>query len=154
MTVYPSTEMRIICPYCEAKGKITKDSPPHRDFVISCPKCAQRFTIHLNRRLFYRKKVNIEASYQIQAVNRPPRKGNILDISISGLCFKCFKSAFEKIGNILVLTFILPPREEPIRVNGKIVRIIEETDKTITMGLRLKNPGEYEEMEIGFFLKP
>ncbi|MBF0456915.1 MAG: PilZ domain-containing protein [Nitrospirae bacterium] len=102
----------------------------------------------------YRKNVNIDAFYQIEGVPRPPRKGNILNISSGGLGFRCFKSVNEKIGNVMLLSFVLPPREEPIRVTGEIVRIISETGKDITLGLRFKDLGEYEAMQIGFFLKP
>ncbi|MBF0486882.1 MAG: PilZ domain-containing protein [Nitrospirae bacterium] len=153
ITVYPSTEMHIVCPHCGVKGKITKANPPEKAFAISCPKCKKHIVINLNKRKSYRRNIEIEASYQITGINRPPRKGNIIDISIGGLRFKCLKSIHEKIGNVMSLSFVLPPREEPIKVYGEIVRITEETKTTVTMGLRFKDLGEYEEMEIGFFLK-
>ncbi|MBF0486694.1 MAG: PilZ domain-containing protein [Nitrospirae bacterium] len=155
ITVYPSTAMRIACPYCGVKGIIKREYEPQKAFNISCPKCKQLIEIHLNKRTFYRKKVKIEALYQIRGTNCPPKKGHILDISTGGLNFGCYKiePKHGKIGNFVSLTFTLPPREEPIKVEGEIVRILDETDKTITMGLKFKDIGEFEETQIGYFLK-
>ncbi|MBF0517717.1 MAG: PilZ domain-containing protein [Nitrospirae bacterium] len=152
--VYPAAEMRFVCPYCRANCTIIKDSTPEENFTAPCTACGQPICVRINMRKFYRKSVNIEASYLIKGVNRPPRKGTILDISTGGLRFKCYKSIHEKIGNLLSLSFVLPPRNEIIKVNGEITRIMEETNTTVTLGLRFKGLGEYEEMQVGFFLQP
>ncbi|MBF0515503.1 MAG: PilZ domain-containing protein [Nitrospirae bacterium] len=156
ITVYPSAVIPIVCPYCEAKGKITREYPPDKNFTISCPKCKQRFVVNINTRMFYRKNVNIEAHYQFRGSNKPERKGDILNMSRSGLCLKCNKPSFipkEKV-DVLSLRFKLPPREEPISIHCEVVNVIDETEKTITWGLKFKDLGEFEEMQIGFFLQP
>ncbi|MBF0569052.1 MAG: PilZ domain-containing protein [Nitrospirae bacterium] len=162
ITVYPSTEIPVVCPCCGVKGKLKKEYPPEKDFIITCPKCKQQVFVRINAREFYRKDVTIEAYYQLKDSNRPAIKGNILNISRGGLRLKCLKVApvcdrtgnvRSRIGSVMSLRFVLPPKEEPVRVFGEIVSVVEETEKTVTFGVRFKNPGEYEEMQIGFFLQ-
>ncbi|KWT85572.1 PilZ domain-containing protein [Candidatus Magnetominusculus xianensis] len=155
ITVFPSTEMHIVCPHCGIKGTVRKEYPPEQAFNITCPKCKQFIIINVNKRQFYRKKVKIEASYYIEGTSSPFKKGTIIDISTGGLRLRCYKtvSVHAKTGNYISLSFSLPPREDPIKVQGEIVTIIEETDKTMSFGLKFKNLSEFEETQIGFFLQ-
>ncbi|MEO5360078.1 MAG: PilZ domain-containing protein [Nitrospirota bacterium] len=153
VTVYSSAEIKIVCPYCGANCTIINEYPPEEDFATFCTTCDQPIAIRLNLRTSYRKKVNIEAFYQIKGVNRPPRKATILDMSRGGLRLKCFKSTHEVVGGILLLSFPLPPKEEKITISAEILRVTEETKTTVVLGLRFRDLGEYEDIQIGFFLK-
>ncbi|KWT92716.1 PilZ domain-containing protein [Candidatus Magnetominusculus xianensis] len=156
ITVYPSTVIPIECPYCKVKGKIKREYPPEKKFTIICPNCKKHITININTRLFYRKDIHLEAYYQMKGTKSPAKKCEILDMSRMGLSLKCHKiePIHKKTGGVMLLKLALPPRKESIKVSCEVVRTIEETDKTITLGLKFIDLGEYEETQIGFFLLP
>ncbi len=122
--------------------------------MVTCPKCKDRFAVRLNVRSAYRKDVSISAFYRFQGIECPTRKGTVLDISRGGLCIQCIKRMpiYEKQGNTMHLTFALPPKDETIKVDGEIVRVVSQTEKTITLGLKFKGLHVYEDAQIGFFL--
>jgi c-di-GMP-binding flagellar brake protein YcgR len=146
--------MSIECPVCKHSGKITREFPPEQDFMATCPKCKERFAVRLNVRSAYRKNISISAFYRFQGIECPTRKGTVLDISRGGLCIQCIKRVpvHEELGNIMQLSFTLPPKDETIKADGEIVRIVSQTEKTITLGLKFKGLRVYEDAQIGFFL--
>ena len=163
VTVYPSVVMRIICPNCGAEGQAKRKKPPQEDFTVSCPRCKERFLIKINLRTFYRKNVSIPVHYSPYDIHRPDdqraREGTIVDISQQGMRIEGSKHDFSpdyhKEGAILTFLFSLPPRNELLRIEGEVTRLIKEgTRSSFMLGVKFSNLDHYANKQIGFFLMP
>jgi predicted Zn finger-like uncharacterized protein len=162
-TVYPAVVMRISCPNCGAQGRVKKEKPPQADFTVVCPRCKEKFLIKINVRNFYRKAVYIAVHYSPYDINRPDdqraRQGTIVDISQQGMQVEGHKHDFPprffKEGNTFTFYFSLPPRNELLRVQGEIARIIRQNNSnTFMMGIKFSNVDRFTNRQIGFFLWP
>lgn len=161
--VFSSLHISIHCPGCKVPANIKKEKPPTKDFIAVCPKCKERFLVKINNRKFYRKKVSIPFYYSVHEINdtldTKVKKGTIVDISKTGFLFEAsvnkypLKYAYEKEGTMLNCVFQLSNKEEQLRVEGKIIRIIStNSDEKVKIGVEFLNLSEYHNKLIGFFL--
>ena len=160
ITVNSSILIVFDCPYCSNRLEVQSAVPPSDDFTYTCPKCGQESFVNLNKRAFYRKKVNIPVAYSmydiVSSFDRRAKKGRLIDISTGGLCIEndisIFSEFWEKEGNILFLLFTLPPREKELKVKGKIHRIRFTQNGTYHLPIEFLFLTEHQNSEIRFFL--
>ena len=161
--VYHPVVMEVSCPNCGAKGQVKWQKPPQEDFTASCPRCKERFLITINRRACYRKNTSLPAHYSRYDIHRPEdqraRQGTIVDISQQGMRIEGskldFSQDYHKKGAILIFLFSLPPRNELLRIEGEVTRLIKEsTRSTFMLGVKFSNLDHYANKQIGFFLMP
>jgi hypothetical protein len=66
-----------------------------------------------------------------------------------------FSPDSHKEGTILTFLFSLPPRNELLKVEGEVTRLIKEnTRSTFMLGVKFTNLDHYANKQIGFFLMP
>ena len=136
------------------------EAVPRNDFKTVCPKCNGSVLVKLNQRTFARKEVSIPLSYSRSDIDAhsdsKAKKGTIVDISRSGLSIKAdmnqFFGLYEKAGNILVLLFSLPPKEEILKVKGEIMRVTPGRERSFQMGVKFLDLTGSQNKAIGFFL--
>src|SRR5208283_926883 len=160
VTVYSSIGGVFDCPYCGNPVQAQSVIAPSDDFSYTCPKCGQESFVKLNKRAFYRKKVNIPVAYSMYDIDssydKRAKKGRLIDISAGGLCIEndisIFSEYWEKEGNILFLLFTLPPREKELKVKGKIHRIRFTENGEYHLPIEFSDLTEHQNSEIRFFL--
>ena len=161
--VHPSVAIRVICPDCGAKGRLNKQEPPHEDFAAACPRCKERFLIKINRRAYYRKNTALPVHYSLHYIHWPEdkraRQGTIADMSLQGMRVEGNKfdlsRDYHKEGALLSFLFSLPPRNELLRIEGEVTRLIKEgTRSSFMLGVKFSNLDHYANKQIGFFLMP
>ncbi len=151
------------CPYCNASGILKKGNSFNKNFSLRCPECHEIFELKLNDRKHYRKKVSIPVYYSLDDIKDPfdlkVKRGEIIDISKSGFFIKTIlnkdslQNYIEQDGNILKCLFSLPPKNDQIKVQAKIVNIISQTkNNQINIGVKFLALDEHLKKQIGFFL--
>jgi c-di-GMP-binding flagellar brake protein YcgR len=160
--VYPSVEINIQCPTCNFSEVQKFQLPPKEGFQIVCSKCNEEIVIKLNERQYYRKQVSIPVYYSLHDFDNISdtrvKSGWTVDISKTGIgieisAFK-YSTEYEKEGNIMTISFALPPKNKQIKVKGKIVRIFGDKKLKINMGIQFLNLDDYQSQTIGIFLMP
>jgi len=165
LLVYPSRLISFKCPYCEAAGKIKRETQISEDFKVRCPKCKEEIYIKMNIRKCYRKEISITVHYSLSDISnisdRGARKGKIINISKGGLLIEISsvrqssEDDYEKQGAILTFLFSLPPNDELLKVKGEIKKIISSAQSSkIQIGAEFVRLEEYSKKQIGFFLLP
>ena len=162
ITVYAAIVMTFKCPHCSESVEIKSEAVPNEDFNTVCPKCNASFLLKLNQRQFARKDVSIPLAYSLFDIDtfsdKKAKKGNVVDISRGGLSIKAdinkFSELYEKTGNILVLLFSLPPKEQILKMKGEIMRVTLGRDKSFEMSIKFLDLVEHHTKAIGFFLMP
>ena len=155
--------MKIACPNCKTDGTVKTDSPPEKDFMLLCPLCKEKYLVKINSRDNYRKKVNIPVRLSLSAVVlhgiRDLGDGTITNISTKGMRVEIYKkpstSDYFRKGKLLTFSFLLPPRNEELKINGKIVSFNEGDDgHYFNIGIKFTNLDQFAQKQIGFFLLP
>ena len=162
VTVYAAKIMTFSCPHCGAAVEIKSEAIPNDDFNTACPKCNGSFLLKLNQRQFARKEVHIPLAYSVFDIDtlsdRRAKKGTMVEISKGGLLIKAdmnkFSELYEKTGNILVLLFSLPPREQRLKLKGEILSVLPGRDKSFQMGVKFLDLTDHQNKALGFFLMP
>ena len=158
--VYPAIIMTFSCPHCSEAVVVESEAVPHNDFNTVHTKCNGSILVKLNQRSFARKEISAPLSYSRFDINThsdsKAKKGTMVDISRSGLSIRADMSQFfgpyEKTGNILVLLFSLPPREEILKVKGEIMRVTPGRERSFQMGIKFLDLTDSQNKAIGFFL--
>ena len=165
LLVYPSRLISLKCPYCQAAGKIKRETKIFEDFKVQCPKCKEKIYIKINIRKCYRKDISITVHYSLSEINKisdkRARVGKITNISKGGFLVnissvrQSSEDNYEKQGTMLTFLFSLPPNNELLKVKGVIKKIISSAQSSkIQLGIEFVRLEEYPKKQIGFFLLP
>jgi c-di-GMP-binding flagellar brake protein YcgR len=162
ISVYPSAEINIECPTCNSSEVLKFSDPPKEGFQITCSRCSEEIVVKLNERQYYRKQVSIPVYYSLHdfdnVLDARVKSGWIVDISKTGIGVEIsalkYSKEYEKEGNIVTISFTLPPKNKQLKVKGEIVRIFGDKKLKINMGIQFLNLDDYQNQTIGLFLMP
>ncbi|MCI5224297.1 MAG: PilZ domain-containing protein [Candidatus Electrothrix sp. AR4] len=149
--VRPDNRTSIVCPSCSRVRQLSvkKFRKTSHSITAHCT-CNARFTIHLDFRHYYRKKVDLPGTWEVIS---PPGEENgpmrIQNISQNGACFTVIDPDELKDKEILLLKFQLD--------DHKKTKLIREaricTIKNNQIGCTFINRPIFEK-ELGFYLTP
>ncbi len=148
--VRPDDTVTITCPVCKKSKDInvSRFRKKNHTLHVTCT-CKTRFTVKLDFRRQYRKKVNLPGTYRIVA---PPGGGDgwvlIQNISWTGIGFTVSSMSDFKEGQTVELDFQLDDREQTRLI--KQLHICSVHNNYI--GSEFSDKGLYEK-QLGFFLR-
>ncbi len=162
ISIYPSTEINIKCPTCISSEMLKLPYSPKEDFQMTCSRCNEEIIVKLNERQYYRKQVSIPVYYSLHdfdnILDTRVKSGRIVDISRTGIGVEIsalkYSKEYEKEGNIVTISFALPPKNKQIKAKGKIVRIFGDKKLRTNIGIQFLNLDDYQSQTIGLFLMP
>ncbi len=161
---YPSAALDIKCPGCSSIWKTKGERPLGKDFKVCCPKCKEKFIVNLNIRKANRKNVAINVVFFMSNINNPSdkntQKGKIVDFSQTGCLLETNldKNLLERYfgedkGDMLTLLFSLSPKNEQLKVKGRIMRFAKSPKKKkIKIGIELTGLKKDQAKKIGLLL--
>ena len=148
--VRPDDTTTITCPGCNKSKNVTVTQFRDKKHTlhVTCS-CRKKFSVNLDFRSQYRKKVNLSGTYRIV---KPPGGGygevHIQNISWDGIGFTVFNMPDLRKGQVVELTFKLDDRRKSKLV--KQVRICSVIDNYV--GSEFSDKGLYEK-SLGFYLR-
>jgi hypothetical protein len=146
------------CPECQDVRIVDlsryKDVERALSVKISCSKCKHPFTAFVDRRLQYRKEVDLPGHYRVVISGKelPRRAMTVNDISRTGLRFKVASNGKLNVGDRIHLDFQLDDaRKTEVEKEG-VIRKIE--GDSIGVQFLESNPYNQADKDIGFYMLP
>jgi hypothetical protein len=147
--VKPDKGTTIVCPVCNADKLISVKQFRNRSHLIKVKcKCGNSFKVQLEFRRHYRKYTDLEGTYNLAS----PAVGgiaNLINLSLTGVCFEVRGIHELQIGQKGTITFTLDNRKQTALFKNVTIRTI----KNNRIGCEFLDDTAFEK-DLGFYLRP